>query len=95
MTKFNGHQVKEINEVIESISKAIDSIKTKKIKIGARDKATLLALLKANNIEFKGLKFFKCKRDYSDTLVSHFVTKKNLPKDRFTGNNQEHIYILY
>lgn len=94
MAKFNDHQVKEINEVIASITTTLEKIKSKKCEIGARDKATLKAILHASKVEPVSLTFFKCKREYSDTIITHFMNEKKLPKSRFSATAQESIFII-
>lgn len=89
MAVFNVQQITEINTLIAEIEKAIKP----KCEIGARDKAFLTPLLKANEIKLEAV-FFKCKREYSDAIVSHFVKEKGLTKSRFHINNQSHIYLL-
>lgn len=95
MPKFNEHQVKEINTIITSINDALEKSKNKKCQIGSRDKVTLKALLVANKIEPKNTAFFKCKRDYSETIVSHFINEKGLSKSKFSMNAQEYIFLLF
>ena len=89
MAIFSNQQITEINSLIAEIEKSIDP----KSEIGARDKVFLTALLKANDVKMKPL-FFKCKREYSDTIVSHFVKEKGLVKNRFHMNGQPFIYLL-
>lgn len=89
MPIFSNQQIIEINSIIAEIEKTIESSS----EIGARDKAFLTPLLKANDIT-KAPIFFKCKREYSDAIVSHFVKEKGLVKNRYHMNNQSFIYIL-
>jgi hypothetical protein len=95
MPKFNEHQVKEINTIITSINDALEKSKNKKCQIGSRDKVTLQMLLKANKIEPKNTAFFKCKRDYCDTIVSYFINEKGLSKSKFSMNAQENIFLVF
>ena len=89
MAVFNTIQIKEINEDIEEIGKSIKP----KSEIGAHDKASLAPLLKAQKPAKEAL-YFKCKREYSDAIVAHFVKEKGAIKNRFHKNNQSTIYIL-
>jgi hypothetical protein len=89
MPVFSEHQVTEINAIIAEITKAIKP----KSEIGARDKAFLTASLKASG-EKKKPQFFKCRREYSDAIVSFFVKEKGVVKNRFHMNNQSAVYIL-
>ena len=89
MAVFNVVQIKEINEVIEEIGKVIKP----KSEIGAHDKASLSVLLKSQNLKKEPI-CFKCKREYSDAIVSHFVKEKGAIKNRFHKNNQSTIFIL-
>ena len=89
MAVFNIIQIKEINEDIEEIGKSIQP----KCEIGAHDKASLAPLLKAQKPAKEAL-YFKCKREYSDAIVAHFVKEKGAIKNRFHKNNQSTIYIL-
>lgn len=89
MAILNAQQIKEVNEVIAEIDKSIKP----KCEIGAHDKPALTALLKAQNEKKKGI-FFKCKREYSETIVTHFVKEKDVTKNRFHKNNQAYIFIL-
>jgi hypothetical protein len=89
MAIFNVQQITEINTLIAEIEKSIDP----KSEIGARDKVFVVAQLKASNAKAKPV-FFKCKREYSDAIVSHFVKEKGLTKSRFHMNNQSCIYVL-
>jgi hypothetical protein len=89
MALFNPQQVTEINSVIAEIEKAVKP----KSEIGAHDKALLTPLLKSNKVEKSPL-YFKCKREYSDAIVSHFVKEKGIAKSRFHKNNQTGIFLL-
>ena len=93
MPNFNEHQVKEINTIIANINSTLEKLKNKKCEIGSRDKATLQKLLAANKSK-QTTTFFKCKREYSETIVSHFVNEKGLSKSKFTVNTQEYIFLL-
>ncbi len=89
MAVFNVQQIKEINDAIEEIGKAI----TPKCEMGAHDKSSLAALLKAQKPAKEAI-YFKCKTEYSDAIVSHFVKEKGVTKTRFHKNNQSNIFIL-
>ncbi len=90
MTKFAQKQVGEINAVIEQIEKAVKP----NCEIGAREKMILRTILKTNKIE-RVAKFFPCKREYSDAIVSHFVNEKGLIKNRFSSHTQAFVFLLY
>jgi hypothetical protein len=89
MAVFNAQQIKDINEAIEEISKSIKP----KSEIGAHEKISLSALLKTQQIK-KEVVYFKCKREYSDAIVTHFVKEKGVTKNRFHKNAQSHIFVL-
>lgn len=89
MPVFSVNQITEINAIIAEIEKSVKP----KSEIGARDKAFLTSSLKAAKIK-KTPQFFKCKREYSDVIVSHFVKEKGLTKNHFHMNGQSAIYLL-
>jgi hypothetical protein len=89
MAVLNAQQIKEINELITEIDKSINPT----YEIGAHDKPALTTLLKAQNLK-KEVVYFKCKREYSEAIVTHFVKEKGITKNRFHKNNQSTIYIL-
>jgi hypothetical protein len=89
MAILNVQQIKEINEQIEEIGKSVQP----NCEIGAHDRPSLNALLKAQNLK-KEIVYFKCKREYSDAIVAHFVKEKGAAKNRFHKNNQSCIFIL-
>jgi hypothetical protein len=89
MPKFSDKQVEEINAIIEAIGKEVKP----NSEIGARDRKILSGLLAANKIE-KSPKFFACKREYSEAIVSYFVKEKNTKRNKFSMNTQSFIYIL-
>lgn len=89
MAVLNVQQIKEINELITEIEKSIQP----KCEIGAHDKPSLLVLLKAQNLKKEAV-YFKCKREYSDAIVAHFIKEKGAIKNRFHKNNQSCIFIL-
>ena len=89
MVKLTPQQVTEVNTIIADIEKSVQPSS----EIGAREKASLSALLKANKIDKKPT-FFKCKREYSDIIVSHFVKEKKVVRNKFHMNAQPFIYIL-
>ena len=76
--------------VVEVFVRAHDPGKTRvEIReIGARDRVTLQAILNANKAEKASPSFFKCKREYSETIVSYFVNEKGLTKSKFDMNTQ-------
>jgi hypothetical protein len=90
MPNFSIQQVKEINRVIEQIEKSVKPGS----EIGAREKTILVNLLSANSIAKKPI-FFACKREYSDTIVSHFQKTKGLPRNKFSSNAQPFIFIIH
>jgi hypothetical protein len=87
MAKFNPKEVTEINEIIAAIGKKLKP----KMEIGSRDKGTLTALL---GTKAKGVIHFKCRREHSEAIVNHFVTEKNVPKNKFSQNAQANVYLL-
>jgi hypothetical protein len=89
MAVLSTQQIKEINELIAEIDKSIKPA----CEIGAHDKAMMAALLKTQNLKKEAI-YFKCKREYSDSIVSHFVKEKGVIKNRFHKNNQSFIFIL-
>jgi hypothetical protein len=89
MAKFSDKQIEEINIIISSINKEI----TPKHEIGARDRKILTGLLLTNKID-KTPKFFPCKREYSEAIISYFTKEKNLARNKFSTNAQSFIYIL-
>jgi hypothetical protein len=94
MPKFNEKEVKEINDVIAEIQKAIDKAKSKKCLIGARDKATVKSLLKSDGRTEANVSFFKCSRPHAEAILQHFIGK-GLQKDKFSMNVQEYIYLIH
>ncbi len=89
MATFSQKQIEEINTIIKEIESEIKP----KMEIGAKDRAVLTSLLKANKAD-KAPKTFKCKREYSDAIVSFFVKEKAIPKSRFSSNSQTSIFLL-
>jgi len=89
MPTFSQNQIEEINAIIKEIEAAIKP----KMEIGAKDKIVLTGLLQANKIK-KVPKMFKCKREYSDAIVSYFVKEKGLPRNRFSSNLQTSIFLI-
>lgn len=89
MPVFTPLQITEINATIAAIEKVIKP----KSEIGARDKAFVNALLASAKEKRKPV-FFKCKREYSDAIVTHFVKEKGLAKNKFHMNGQSAIYVL-
>ena len=86
---LNQKEVVEINTIISAIGKELKP----GLEIGARDRATLAGLLKASKIEKKA-KFFKCKREYSEPILTHFVKEKGVAKNKFSSNAQTEIYLI-
>ena len=89
MAVFNAHQIEEINELIAQIAKVIKP----KSEIGAHDKAMLNVLLKSQAPKVKAT-FFKCKREFSDAIVTHFVKEKSVTKSRFHKISQAYIFVV-
>jgi hypothetical protein len=89
MPLFQPQQIKEINEVIEEIEKALKP----KHEIGSQSKVILTNLLKTQKGKNKPV-FFKTKREYSDQIISHFVNEKKLVKNKFHSNGAEYIYLV-
>lgn len=89
MANFNAHQIKEINDLIEEITKAIKP----KSEIGAHDKPAITMLLKTHEPKKKAT-FFKCSREFSEAIVMHFVKEKEVTRSRFHKNSQTSIFIL-
>ncbi len=89
MAALSALQIAEVNEIITEIEKSIKP----KCEIGARDKVIMTGLLKANKMT-KVPQFFKCRREYSDSIVSFFVKEKGVTKSRFHMKNQEAVFIL-
>ncbi|MBL7839725.1 MAG: hypothetical protein JNJ75_06270 [Cyclobacteriaceae bacterium] len=87
--KFNEKEVREINEIIEEISKVIKP----KSEIGARNRATLAGLLASSKTKGKP-HYFKCKREYSDAIVNFFTKEKGAVKSRFSTSAQDTIFVL-
>lgn len=89
MAKFSDKQIEEINAIISDITKELKP----KHQIGARDRKILAGLLHTNNID-KSPKFFPCKREYSETIISYFTKEKNVTRNKFSMNAQSFIYLL-
>jgi len=89
MPTFNAHQIVEINELIAQIEKVVKP----KSEIGAQDKVLLNALLK-NQTPKKEVTFFKCRREFSETIVMHFMKEKGVAKSRYHKNNQAYIFVI-
>ena len=89
MPAFSQNQIEEINAIIKTIESEIKP----KMEIGAKDKVVLAGLLQANKIK-KVPKMFKCKREYSDAIVSYFVKEKGVPRSRFSSGMQTSIFLM-
>jgi hypothetical protein len=89
MAALTAPQITEVNAIIAEIEKVIKP----KNEIGARDKVTLSSLLKSGQAK-KVPQFFKCRREYSDAIVTFFVKEKGIAKSRFHMKNQEAVFIL-
>lgn len=89
MAALTAPQITEVNAIIAEIEKAIKP----KCEIGARDKVVLTGLLKVNQVK-KVPQFFKCRREYSEAIVSFFAKEKGVTKSRFHMKNQEAVFIL-
>ena len=89
MSKFNAKEVGEINAIIADIEKVIKP----KSEVGARDKATVTSLLTAAKVTKKPV-FFKCRKEYSDAIVGHFVKEKEIARNKFHMSAQGHVYVI-
>ena len=89
MSKFSAKQIEEINETIGAVTKELKPGH----EIGARDRKILGGLLLANKVD-KSPKFFPCKREYSEAIISYFTKEKNLTRNKFSMNAQSFIYLL-
>ena len=89
MAKFNAKEVNEINEIIAEVAKAVKP----KSEIGARDKVTLNGLLATNKIE-KTPTFFKCRKEYSEAIVNHFVREKKTVRNKFHMPSQGYVFVI-
>ncbi len=89
MAVFQPQQIKEINETIEAIEKALKP----RQEIGSQSKIVLTNLLKGQKSKKTPL-FFKTKREYADQIISHFVNEKKVVKNKFHSNAGEFIYLL-
>lgn len=87
--KFNEKEVREINAIIAEIKKVIKP----ESEIGARSRTTLAGLLASANVTKKP-QYFKCKREYSDAIVSFFTKDKGVTKSRFNTIAQDTIFVL-
>ena len=90
MAMDNEKSIAEINDLISKIEAALEP----KCEIGARDKATLKALIKSTDGKQK-MKFFPCKRENSAKVITHFVKGKGIAQSKFSMNAQPNIFILY
>ena len=89
MANHTAPQIKEINDLITEIAKVLKP----ESEIGAQNKTVVSALLKAQ-IPAKKATYFKCKRELSEAIVTHFVKEKSVAKNKFHKNNQEYIFIV-
>lgn len=89
MSKFNAKEVNEINAIIAEVAKVVKS----KSEIGARDKVTLNGLLATNKVD-KSPVFFKCRKEYSEAIVNHFVREKNIARNKFHMATQGYVYVI-
>ena len=89
MATLQPHQVKEVNELIEKIEKALKP----KHEIGTQSKIILNGLLASGKSKQKPI-FFKSKREYSSAIISYFVNEKKLKQNKYHNNGQEFIYLL-
>jgi len=83
-----GKSITEINDLIKQIEKVLEP----DCEIGARDRETLRALLKASNME-KKTKFFACRREDSNEIVTHFTKTKGIAKSKFSLNAQPFVFV--
>jgi hypothetical protein len=89
MAFYNTQQIKEINDCIAEITKAIKP----SCEIGAQNKAAVAALLKVQAPSKKAT-YFKCKPELSDAIVTHFVKEKGVIKNKFHKKNQPYIFLV-
>jgi hypothetical protein len=89
MAKFNQREVEEINAVIAEIAKKAKP----KMEIGGRDKTVLNAMLATSKVE-KEVLFFKCRREHSDAIISHFVNNEKLTRSKFSSASQSYIFLI-
>lgn len=81
--------IQEINATIQEIEKSLKP----GCEIGAKDKTTLLKLLQTSKTTKKP-KFFKCRRENSDRILTYFVKEKGVTQNKFSSKLQEYIYLL-
>ena len=86
---LNQKQIEEINVIIKDIEKEVKP----GMEIGARDRATLAGLLSANKVDKKP-KYYACNREYSESIVKHFIKEKGLTRNKFSMNAQAFVYLL-
>lgn len=89
MAKLNPKQVGEINEIIAQIEKVVKP----KSEIGAQSKLILNGLLASTKTK-KKISFFKCKPEYSEEIVSFFVSEKGVAKSKYHTNNKDSIFVI-
>ena len=90
MPTFDKKQIEEINSVIEKITNALKE----NCEIAACDAKIFSARVLALKID-KTVKYFPCKREYSDTIIAYFKKEKGLPVSRFSTHLQSSICLLY
>jgi hypothetical protein len=82
-------QIDEMNEVIETISKAAKEGQ----EIGGQNKVILKNIL-AGQKEKKVPVFFKTRREYVDQIVTYFVNEKKMKRSKFHAANQEFVFLM-
>jgi hypothetical protein len=90
LPKFDERQTKEINTIIEKITKDLKD----GCEICACDPKVLKTLLSNGNIDRK-IKSYACRPEYSGTLVSHFAKEKNIAASPFSRNAQSSVCLIY
>jgi hypothetical protein len=90
MPKFDERQTKEINTIIEKITKGLKD----GCEICACDPKVLRTLLSNGKID-KSIKSYACRPEYSGTLVSYFAKEKSIPTSAFSRNAQSSICLIY
>jgi hypothetical protein len=90
MPKFDERQTKEINAIIEKITKDLRD----GCEICACEPKILKRLLSNGKIDNK-IKSYACRPEYSGTLVSYFAKEKSIPTSVFSRNAQSSICLIY
>jgi hypothetical protein len=90
MPKFDERQTKEINAIIDKITKGLKD----GCEICACDPKVLKTLLSNAKIN-KSIKSYACRPEYSSTLVSYFAKEKSIPASALSRNAQSSICLIY